>query len=170
MNKDDIKTLIERSLKKLVERDEGLIHRKVKEECINHRLACYLEQFLNEESNVDLSYEVDLEYNKNYNEPKKIIINEYNNAKTIRPDIIVHERETNKHNLIAFEIKKGYTGGYDLEKIRALLKSPYNYNYGCLISYLPDKSYILVKLLSNLSEEPEIMKVNKNGNKQASNT
>jgi len=162
MNKDDIKTLIKRSLRKLVERDAGLIHRKVKEECINHRLACYLEQFLNKESNVS-SYNVDLEYNKNYNEPKKIIIDENNNAKAIRPDIIVHIRETNKHNLIAFEIKKGYADRHDLEKIKGLLRSPYNYKYGCLISYLPAQRYIKIKLLSNQGQEPEVIHVNKNG-------
>ncbi|MBU4141458.1 hypothetical protein KKE99_01135 [Patescibacteria group bacterium] len=163
MNKDDIKTLIERSLKKLVERDRRLIHRKVREECINHRLACYLEQFLNEESNVLRSYEVDLEYDKNYNELKKIIIDEYNNAKAIRPDIIVHKRETNEDNLIAFEIKKGYTNKHDLKKIKGLLRSPYNYAYGCLISYLPTKRHIKIKLLSNQGQEMADFNVDKNG-------
>lgn len=162
MNKEYIKGLIENSLRKLVERDEGLIRRKVKEECINHRLACYLEQFLNEELNSHPSYEVDLEYNKNYNEPKKVIIDENNNAKAIRPDIIVHRRGTNEHNLIAFEIKKGYTDRRDLEKIKGLFRSPYNYVYGCLISYLPTKKYIKIKLLSNQGQEIEVFNVDKN--------
>lgn len=161
MNKEHIKILIERSLERLVERDGGLIHRKVREECINHRLACYFEQFLNEESNVQPSYEVDLEYNKNYNDPKKIIIDENNNTKAIRPDIIIHVRETNEHNLIAFEIKKDYTNQHDFVKIKGLHRSPYNYTYGCLISYLPTKSYIRIKLLSNQGREMEIFKFDK---------
>ena len=70
MNKDIIKALIEKSLKELVRKDGRLIHRKVREECINHRLSCYLGRFLNVESHI--SYSVDLEYNKNYNVPKKI--------------------------------------------------------------------------------------------------
>jgi len=163
MNKKYIKTLIEKSLKELVKRDIELIHRKVKEECINHRLAYYLEQFLNKESNSYHNYTVDLEYDRNYNEPKKIIIDENYNTKAIRPDIIVHKRGTNEHNLIAFEIKKGYTDHHDLEKIKGLLKKPYNYVYGCLISYLPTKKYIRIKLLSNKGQKMEVFNLVKNG-------
>ena len=163
MNKDNIKTLIEKSLKELVRKDGGLIHQKVREECINHKLACYLEQFLTDFLSVEshVSYSVDLEYNKNYNKPKKIIIDENNNTKAIRPDIIIHERGNNDNNLIAFEIKKDYTSQYDIAKIKSLLKGPYNYKYGCLISYLPTKPYIKVKLISDQGENVEEFRVNK---------
>ena len=159
MDKKSIKTLIERALKELIRRDVGLIHRKVKEECINHRLACYLERFLSEYRS---EYSVDLEYNKNYNDPKKIIIDENKNIKAIRPDIIIHERETNANNLIVFEIKKNYTDRHDLKKIKGLLRNPYKYKYGCLISYLPTRKYIKVKLLSEQSKNVEEFRVNKN--------
>ena len=88
MDKKSIKTLIEEALKELVRRDIDLIHRKVREECINHRLACYLEQFLSEYK-CKIKYSVDLEYNKNYNAPKRIPIDENKNIKAIRPDIIL---------------------------------------------------------------------------------
>ena len=52
-----------KALKELIKRDIDLIHRKVREECINHRLACYLEQFLSEYK-CEIKYSVDLEYNK----------------------------------------------------------------------------------------------------------
>jgi len=104
---------------------------------------------------------VDLEYDKNYHNSKKIIDGD-NNTKSIRPDIIVHKRENNTHNLIAFEIKKSYTSQHDLEKIKGLRRSPYNYKYGCLISYLPTKSYIRIKLLSNQEQELDIFKIEKN--------
>jgi len=158
MDKKSIKTLIEEALKELIRRDKGLIHRKVREECINHRLACYLEQFLSEYK-YGIEYSVDLEYNKNYNDPKRIPIDENKNIKAIRPDIIIHKRETNDNNLIAFEIKKNYTDRHDLEKIRGLFRSPYNYKYGCLISYLPEKKYIKVKLLSNQGKNVEEFRV-----------
>ncbi|MCW3132414.1 MAG: hypothetical protein N2V73_06840 [Candidatus Methanospirare jalkutatii] len=164
MDKKSIKTLIEEALKELIRRDKDLIHRKVREECINHRLACYLEQFLSEYK-CRIKYSVDLEYNKNYNDPKRIQIDDKNkNTKAIRPDIIIHERENNNNNLIAFEIKKNYTDSYDLKKIRGLFRSPYNYKYGCLISYLPGKNYIKVKLLSNQGDVEEFRvykKINK---------
>jgi len=50
-----------------------------------------LEQFLSEYK-CGIEYNVDLEYNKNYNDPKKIIIDENKNIKAIRPDIIIHKR------------------------------------------------------------------------------
>lgn len=159
MDKKSIKTLIERVLKELIRRDIGLIHRKVREECINHRLACYLEQFLSEYK--CRKYSVDLEYNKNYNDPKRIQIDD-KNTKAIRPDIIIHDRENNDNNLIAFEIKKNYTERtlkHDSKKIRGLFRSPYNYKYGCLISYLPEKKYIKVKLLSNQGKNVEEFRV-----------
>jgi len=160
MDNEDVKGLIKKSLEKLIENDGGLIHRKVREECINHRLSCHLEHFLKRNG---LNCHVDLEYNKNYDNPKKIIIDEHNNTKAIRPDIIVHIRETNKYNFIAFEIKKSYTDRHDLEKIKGLLKKPYNYKYGCLISYLPAKNYIKVKLLSNRGQRTEEFRISKNG-------
>jgi len=159
MDKMSVKILIEKALKELIRRDIGLIRRKVKEECINHRLACYLERFLSEYGG---EYSVDLEYDKNYNDPKKIGNDENKNIKAIRPDIIIHERETNDNNLIAFEIKKNYTDKHDLKKIKELFRNPYNYKYGCLISYLPTRKYIKVKLLSNQGKNVEEFKVNKN--------
>lgn len=165
MDYNKVRELIEKSLKELIKKDIGLIHRKVREECINHRLACYLEQFLGEILNISSDvphYSIDLEYNKNSNDPKKILIDEHRNVKAIRPDIIIHERENNENNLIAFEIKKGYTNSHDLEKIKGLLRNPYNYQYGCLISYLPTKKYIKVRLLYNQGRDIKEFKVWKN--------
>jgi hypothetical protein len=147
MDKAQARQLIFDSLKLLIQRDGKIIKKKVKEECINHRLACHLEQLLNRNSDNNIHYDVDLEYNKNRNDPKKIIVDEHN-SKAIRPDIIIHERFSHNNNLIAFEIKKNYTDRNDLQKIKGLLGALYNYTYGCLISYLPDnKNYIRVRLL-----------------------
>ncbi len=158
---DEVKQLITNALSLLVENDKVLIEKKVREECINHRLACYLENLINRNLNNHFRYEVDLEYNKNYNNPKKII-DESNNPKSIRPDIIIHKRDTND-NLIVFEIKKGYTIQHDLIKIEGLFRPPMKYTYGCLISYLPDKDYIKVKLLSNsnITQEMDEFRVDK---------
>ena len=68
MDKKSVKILIEKALKELIRRDISLIHRKVKEECINHRLACYLERFLSEYGG---EYSVDLEYDKIIMIPKR---------------------------------------------------------------------------------------------------
>jgi len=105
MEKEEIKQLVEKSIKRLLAMDEVLIHIKVKEECINHRLACHFEKLLYEDVPNGLSYDVDVEFNKNYVDPKRII-DEKGNDISIRPDIIVHERKSNCNNLVVFEIKK----------------------------------------------------------------
>ena len=93
-----------KSLRKLLEKDINLIRRKVKEECINHRLATYLEEFSPKEYSHAI---VDLEYNKNYDKDKAI---EGSDGKIhkIRPDIIIHKREDNykKHKPLDIDPKK----------------------------------------------------------------
>ncbi len=153
MNKENIKNLIKKSLKILIKKDDGLIKKKVREECINHRLACHFEYLLSSEKKYK-NHNVDLEYNKNYDSPKKTITDEKKkNVKAIRPDIIIHKRDNNEHNMIAFEIKKEYTNKWDRFKLEKLLEYPYKYRYGGLISYLPDKDYFIVKLLSKQNEK-----------------
>lgn len=161
MDKKHIKQFIRKALMMLVQNDKGLITRRVREECINHRLACHLEYLLRKCRDSFHGYTVDLEYNKNRSEPKKVMIDDSSNSKSIRPDIIVHERETNTHNLIAFEIKKDYTRNGDLEKIKGLMRDPYKYSYGCLISYLPERKYVLVKLIAGGEQKEEVFKVGK---------
>jgi hypothetical protein len=152
-----IKELISESLNELVRYDGELITRNVREECINHRFAIYLERNL-KTFNIH-GYDVDLEYNKNKSRPKEVLLDQGKNLKAIRPDIIVHKRIRNDSNLIAFEIKKSYTTKYDYEKIIGLLRKPYEYSYGCLVSYLPQKDYTRVKLLSSGGDQSETIKI-----------
>lgn len=150
INEEAILKIIKESLISLLENDRVLIKKKVKEESINHRFACYLEK--NFVRKWKRSVSVDLEYNKSYNIPKyipKYIIDGNTQKKSIRPDIIVHIRNSHDFNLIAFEIKKGYTDKNDLSKIKNLFKPPYKYHYGCLLSYLPDKDYMKIKFMTN---------------------
>ncbi len=147
MNIQNIQDMINSSLIELINHDEDLIRRNVKEECINHKFALYLERFLEQLVEYHDLYHVDIEYNKNYIDPEKCIIDEYNNRISIRPDIIIHNRFSNQNNLIAFEIKKSYTSRRDYLKIRGLMRNPYNYSYGCLLSYLPEREYFLIKIL-----------------------
>ena len=78
--------------------DSSLIDRKLKEECINHRLACRIEGSKPEPY---LDYYIDIEYNKNINEVKKTP----RRLAGVQPDIIVHRRERNDENILVAEIK-----------------------------------------------------------------
>ncbi len=57
------------SLNDLIEQDVKIIERKLKEECINHRLALYLE--LNRPTDYSGPV-IDIEYDKNYDQKKHI--------------------------------------------------------------------------------------------------
>jgi hypothetical protein len=112
-----IQNWIEQSLRNLFANEASLIDRKLKEECINHRFAVYLEKHKPQEYT---DYVVDLEYDKDFSNSKQISINGV--PTSIRPDILIHQRENNSNgNLIAFECKKHYLTVHDKQKLRGLL-------------------------------------------------
>lgn len=148
---DIIKEWIETSLRDLfTSNDLELINRELKEECINHRLAFYLEK--NKPPQYS-HYYIDLEYNKNAAYEKSIDINGI--TKFIRPDILVHKRTDDIHdNLIAFECKKRYLNANDKEKLISLLGNGYNYQVCLGVSYQPLKEYFLIYKQNNLFRKP----------------
>lgn len=129
------------ALKQLVKNDSDLIETQPKEECINHKLAIYLERSLQEKGLLD-GIDVDIEYNK-YKDDEK----ESSNGRNIRPDILVHERRSgNRNNLIVIEAKKNYNNKSDTYKVIDLMDSVnFKYQVGALISYLPKGKYMKIK-------------------------
>ncbi len=127
----------------LINYDSDLIENATKEEAINHQLANHLERLLIDRG-VSFGH-VDIEYDKYLEDEKKI-----SNGKSIRPDIIVHQRRSGKNNnLIVIEAKKNYSNDWDERKIIDLVDSPhYAYSFGALISYLPTRNYIKLKFYS----------------------
>jgi len=75
-------------------RDMDLLHVKVQEETLAHRLAVYIERRVK-------GWHVDCEYNRNLHAPKMRL----SGANRMRPDIIVHVRNSAR-NLFVAEIKK----------------------------------------------------------------
>lgn len=63
----DLLDWLKSSLNDLIEQDGKIIKRKLKEECINHRLALYLD--LKRPTNYSWTV-VDIEYDKNYDQKK----------------------------------------------------------------------------------------------------
>lgn len=146
---------MESSLSKLIENDNKLIDQGVKEECINHRLAIYIDEYYRQFCGEKNYCIVDLEYNKNLDEKdrEKEIHDKNGNLIKIRPDILLHKRGSNDNNLIAIETKKDWFRRHDMEKIQALLKPPYKYRYGFIILYRPLKSEMKVRLFTRESPE-----------------
>jgi len=116
----------------------------VHEQAISHRLAVMLE-------GVFPNYHIDCEYNKHSDAVKKCQKiktvcckctqcnkeNKGGNDIIIKPDIIIHKRNTNKDNLICFEIKKSEDCNYDIEKLKCLT-TEYGYNLGVFINFKND--------------------------------
>jgi len=132
------------ALEILIKHDLDLIETQPKEECINHKLAQYLEAVL-KEKNLLGACSVDVEYNKYKEDEKKM-----SNGRSIRPDIIAHERRSgNNNNLIVIEAKKGYDDRDDRDdrdKIVNLVDSQaYQYSVGGVISYFPRREYLKIK-------------------------
>ena len=142
-----VKQIMESSLSRLVEKDNELIDRKVKEECINHRLAIYIDEYYHQFCDQKNHCNVDLEYNKNLDREKEVYDGNGNPIR-IRPDILLHKRGSNDNNLIAIETKKDYFRQHDMDKIRALLKPPFRYRYGFIIVYQPLKPEMKVRFFS----------------------
>jgi len=104
----------------LLRADGDILEIDINERTILHRLANYLEPHFP-------GWNVDCEYNRNHDDPKRLDIqrrdvrSDDTQATTVFPDIIVHKRGTNK-NLLVIEIKKTTSrehDNYDLGKLRA---------------------------------------------------
>jgi hypothetical protein len=123
MKPEYLKTIVESAVNTLMNQDSKLLENDSHEISIAFRLGLYLnEAFKN------TSYNIDLEYNRllDTKNPKKL------NGKNVRPDIIIHKRETDKDNLLVIEIKKSSNSQgqeNDREKITQYIKE-LNYQNG----------------------------------------
>lgn len=139
-----------------VKNDLDLLRNAAHEQAISHRIGVYLEGLFETGK-----HNIDCEYNKHLDEPKKIDLYDLDpklcegckcdsckfvikgNLNEIpergfRPDILVHKRGTNDYNLIAIEVKKDKWCPFDEAKLRALTKSfddggEYGYKLGVFI-------------------------------------
>lgn len=98
------------AIQTLLERDGILLTTDANERTISAQLACYLKLMFPE-------WDVDVEYNRQGLDPKKIGIGE--SAELVYPDIIVHRRRL-EENLLVVEMKKGNSPEPDEEDMKKL--------------------------------------------------
>lgn len=143
MKFEKLKSKVEKAIALFFKHDYFLIKNNVNERSVTHKLAEYLQLEFSE-------YHVDCEYNRmvdkmidrTMNEEKKdkdyiqkmlnLKIKEDINAddtkaKTVYPDIIIHNREKSENNLLVIEVKKETNKNtkdidFDIEKIKAYIK------------------------------------------------
>ena len=158
-----VRSLLKQSVGLLYENDDHLITKSVHEQSISHRIAHYLENLLIKyDWFVKDGYSVDVEYNRNGDEVKKVCGNcdfpeqhkcklkkSLSNDRNCRPDIIVHKRGCNNisqddfDNLIVIEIKKEEEeDDFDFSKLKSFTckYSTYKYHLGIYINITNPKS------------------------------
>ena len=162
MNDKLIIELLKQSVDLLYKNDSYLIKHSVHEQDISHRIAYYFENLLNNYSRYKKSsFNIDVEYNKNFDNLKRVYKNCYNcdNARCYinqssyyidnyqspcKPDIILHERGSNDNNILVIEIKKcNNECKDDFAKLSAFTcnASDYKYKLGIYININNQPSY-----------------------------
>ena len=159
--------LLEQSVDLVYQNDKYLIKHSVHEQDISHRIAFYFENLLgNYAWFTQKGYSVDVEYNKNFDDSKRVYdkcINcelencyikksNYNNRKyseICRPDIILHKRGENNNscedynNILVIEVKKTTPNSKeDFAKLSAFTckNSDYKYHKGVFINFKNNKA------------------------------
>lgn len=151
---------ISEALKKLFNDDSYLFKKRVSERAITHKLAEHLQEQFGEEFNVDC------EYNKNLDDPKKLkeIKNyvkkrrdsgelsdcEENYGICVSPDIIIHRRGESNCNFLVLEIKRGDNSfipdeEYDLLKLKSYIKE-LGYQFGIFIKFKMGEAFGIQKI------------------------
>ena len=161
----DFLNILRMSLDLLYKNDYYLIEHSIHEQDISHRIAHYMENLLNNyEWYKKIPLNIDVEYNKNFDDSKKVFNNCFNCSEKkcyikkehyhisnyesdCKPDIIVHERES-KNNIVVIEVKKNKKQcSEDFAKLSAFTcyNSDYKYGIGIYINIADIPSYILFK-------------------------
>ncbi len=127
MSRKLIMSAVEASIQRLIRHDTHLLDENVHERAITHRLGSYLQDEF-PEWHVDCEYDHDHDVSKWLRTPTE---------QRVLPDIIVHRRGTNAHNLLVIEVKttsnRESDGVTDTDKLRAF-KGQRGYGYGFFLN------------------------------------
>jgi len=125
-----VRDVVNRALDDLCERDRHLLDPDVniKERSITHRLGMYLQRYFGDRWDIDCEYNRNLDGNNIKRLPPPPSTPDQaadwtdTKGRTIYPDIIVHQRGVNTHNLLVVEVKKQNSGDsqWDFEKVKRL--------------------------------------------------
>lgn len=155
ITKEDLYQQICDTLQILYSKNYYLIEHEVNEVCLSTHFWHY---FKLNYSDLYKGYDIDPEYNRSGDDPKKYANQTGDTLNCAKPDMIIHKRGCNKYNFAYFEFKTFWnndkTGkANDIKKLKAFTSSselfiykgrPYSYNYvhGIYIILYPDKAEI----------------------------
>ena len=122
-----IKKSIEKATRLLLKNDLFLLSNNCDEWSISHKFAEYIQDSFPE-------WHVDVEYNRDRDQIKTL------ENEIVRPDIIVHIRDTSFNHLV-FEVKKSNQGAQEIDEARQRLVSftnqngRYHYDLGIIVIF-----------------------------------
>ena len=141
-----------KALERFYERDQYLIENKAHERSCVFRIAHYLNNMLEANPAVK-KWGVDVEYNRL---PLTASTTNGRNKKSlriVRPDLIVHIRDTNKYNLLVAEFKCSWNRftkkqiEKDINTLNGLVNGDCEYKRGVLIKLTDDKPEIIKRII-----------------------
>ena len=139
-----IKRLVSRALDEVYSHDLYLIANKVHERSIVFRFSHYLQNLMNSAHELS-TYNLDVEYNRNQRQPKRI----RNRQRGAYPDVIVHQRGSNTSNLLMIEFKTHWdtTTDDDLEKLKEFTKDDgvYHFPLGLSVVFGELRDEVIIK-------------------------
>lgn len=154
MDLNTVKQKVNNALNILKQNDAILLEINVNERTLSHKLAEYLQGEFSE-------HNVDCEYNRHERETKMLYVPtdpiNWNDieSKTVFPDIVIHNRNSDNENLLVIEIKKSsnkISPEFDIRKIQAFTKKPYNYKFGLFLKINVDDGSNCLKWYQDGSE------------------
>ena len=137
MNEQTVRERLQAALDTLLNEDSYLLEIGASERAIMGRLAIYL-------THLFPSHSVDVEYNRHAVQVKRVHLpDECANAKdpqgkaVIIPDLIVHQRGDDQHNLLVIEAKKSHAWrGTACDRLRlSALKQELGYQFAALLEF-----------------------------------
>lgn len=146
MKKEEIIEKIDFAKNKFLDKDLFLLSVDIHERTLTHKFAEYLQQKMD---TLNDGWNVDCEYNRNYDEIKKInprLMDMYVDKKfsaldteinSIFPDIIIHKRNSDI-NLLVIEAKKSHASKSSINKDKdklQLIKEQFLYNYAVFLTF-----------------------------------
>lgn len=127
--------IVKKAMKKFYNHEKYIIENRVSERCLVYNYSKYLQIYLKELNYDNLN--IDLEYNRNCGKAKSISI-----QKLSYPDLIIHERGSNRNNKLVIEFKKWNNVRKDVikrdeEKLKCF-RSEYGFEKAFLIIFSKD--------------------------------
>lgn len=144
---EEIKSLVDESLQEFYAKDVGLFkHKAVSERCMMFHIGWHM---LKKMKSTPEFYGLDLdcEYNRHLNDPKSM------QGQLVIPDLVIHSRKKDDHNILVVEFKKGNPSKIDKQKDEDKLEyftnpnNEYAYLFGLFVELHPTEAHI--KLYQN---------------------